>query len=69
MSKKEGKPPGDTTALYRELQTHKDKEDFEKALKVYLNRNTFGLLVESEVAGFFFNSHLRMMCYFRLGEG
>ena len=38
MSKKEGKPPGDTTALYRELQTHKDKEDFEKALKVYLKR-------------------------------
>ena len=36
MSKKEGKPPVDTTALYRELQTHKDKEDFEKALKVKL---------------------------------
>ncbi len=40
-----------------------------KAEKLALKERKFGSREESEVAGFFVFSHIRMIGYFRLGKG
>jgi len=40
-----------------------------KAEKLALRERNFGSREESEVAGFFVFSHIRMIGYFKLGKG